>query len=44
MCSRDGGGHQNTSREGLIVKGHLYVIGHRVGCGKGHMCVTGGGD
>ena len=31
VCSRDGGRHQNTRLEGLIVKGHLYVIGHGVG-------------
>ena len=31
MCSRDGGGHQKTSWERLIVKGYLYVIGRGVG-------------
>ena len=44
MCSRGGGQHQNTSRERLIVKGHLYAIGLGMGCGEGDMCVTGGGD
>ena len=35
MFSRDRGGHQNTIREGLIVKGHLYVTGPTCVCGWG---------
>ena len=33
VCSRDGGGHQNTIWEGLIVTGHLYVRGYIWGRG-----------
>ena len=31
VYSRDRGGHQNTCREGQIVKWHLYIIGRGMG-------------